>query len=132
MNPHPEQEDAVRMAIANDDFIKQIICLKAEVAELKNKKFVRFNNEECWIYQGDGDDHLESLVCPVVISADKLLDMQAAITSERAKAEKLVSALEKVTAQLRILVPEVGMVNDERMALMASDEALADWRKGSV
>lgn len=32
-----------------------------------------------WFWQGDGEDHLESLVCPVVIRAD---DLAALIKSE--------------------------------------------------
>lgn len=43
-----------------------------EIAELRARKFARFNNEDCWLYQGDGEDHLESLTCPVVISAADL------------------------------------------------------------
>ena len=47
-------------------------ALHRENQELRNTRFVRFNEDECWIYQGDGEDHLESLVCPVVIHADVL------------------------------------------------------------
>lgn len=50
-----------------------------EIYELKQKKYARFANEECWIYQGNNSDHLESLVCPVVISAEKLIEL---ITSQ--------------------------------------------------
>ena len=39
------------------------------------KRFAQFANDECWIYQGDGRDYLESLVCPVVISAQKLIEL---------------------------------------------------------
>lgn len=46
-----------------------------DLDELRAKKFARFKNEECWIYQGDGQDHLESLVCPVVIDAKILLKL---------------------------------------------------------
>ena len=42
---------------------------------IKNHRFANFANEECWIYQGDGSDHLESLTCPVVISASKLIEL---------------------------------------------------------
>ena len=56
---------------------RQIDALSAEVAKLKAQKFARFANEECWIYQGDGTDHLESLVCPVVIAPEKLLELLA-------------------------------------------------------
>ena len=34
---------------------------------------------EYWAWQGDGEDHLESLVCPVLISADDLLALQSTI-----------------------------------------------------
>lgn len=44
-----------------------------EIAELKAKKFTRFNGDECWIYQGDGEDNLHSLVCPVVIDPTELM-----------------------------------------------------------
>lgn len=40
--------------------------------KLQRNRFATFNTQECWIYQGNGPDHLESLVCPVVISADEL------------------------------------------------------------
>jgi hypothetical protein len=46
-----------------------------ELEFLRIQKFARFNNEDCWIYQGFGDDHLESLVCPVVISAPALIEL---------------------------------------------------------
>jgi hypothetical protein len=54
---------------------EQIIKMAMEIEELKAIKFARFANEECWIYQGDGEDHLESLTCPVVISAKKLIEL---------------------------------------------------------
>ncbi len=47
--------------------------LEAAFTELQAKKFVRFNNEECWLYQGDGEDNLHSLVCPVVIDPTELM-----------------------------------------------------------
>ena len=55
-----------------DSLIQDIERLEGEVAELRSKKFTRFNEDECWIFQGDGYDNLHSLVCPVVISADML------------------------------------------------------------
>jgi hypothetical protein len=55
-----------------DDLIAQIKRLEEKNTELEQTTFRRFNNEDCWIYQGDGEDHLESLVCPVVISAKQL------------------------------------------------------------
>lgn len=58
---------------------------QAEILELKAKKFARFNNDECWIYQGDGDDHLESLVCPVVIAPHVLLDMKKRLSAAESR-----------------------------------------------
>jgi hypothetical protein len=49
--------------------------LQEENVRLRSEKFKRFNNEECWIYDETGDNHLESLVCPVVISASTLSEL---------------------------------------------------------
>lgn len=49
--------------------------VEQERDELRVLKFKKFNEEECWLYQGDGNDYLESLVCPVVISPEKLIDI---------------------------------------------------------
>lgn len=58
----------------------QIIRYKdTEIAELRGQKFKRFNDQEYWIYQGDGEDYPESLVCPVVMSAEQLREMLAKI-----------------------------------------------------
>lgn len=62
--------------------------------ELRTRKFARFNNEECWIYQGDGNDHLESLICPVVISAQRLLEADAEIDAQSKAYGLLVMQLE--------------------------------------
>jgi DNA repair exonuclease SbcCD ATPase subunit len=69
-------ENSLQQIAAKDAEIEEINLLKREVKELLSKKFSRFANEECWIYQGDGEDHLESLVCPVVISASRLLEIE--------------------------------------------------------
>jgi hypothetical protein len=49
-----------------------------EIIKLRMQKFAYFNEEECWIYQGDGTDELESLVCPVLISAKDLIELEKA------------------------------------------------------
>ena len=59
----------------HDEFEKQ----EQMIGELSQKQFATFNNDECWIYQGDGDDQLHTLTCPVVISPavlQALLDNQ--------------------------------------------------------
>jgi len=55
------------MAITVDEHFAKI------KEKLERQQFARFNAQECWIYQGDGNDNLESLVCPVVISAPELM-----------------------------------------------------------
>jgi len=39
------------------------------VTELRRKLFVTFNEDECWVWDADNieDNHIDSLVCPVVI-----------------------------------------------------------------
>jgi hypothetical protein len=38
-----------------------------------------------WFWQGDGEDHLESLTCPILIQPDQLRAMQADLLDARAK-----------------------------------------------
>jgi len=54
---------------------EEITQMNFQLAAWKNKKFARFNNEECWLWQGDGEDKLGSLVCPVVISPRALSEL---------------------------------------------------------
>lgn len=58
-------------------YVQEIIEHQATITILQNKKFARFHDDECWIYQGDDEDHLESLVCPVVISVAQLAERDA-------------------------------------------------------
>jgi hypothetical protein len=46
--------------------------LVGTIDNLRLKQFTRFAEDDCWIWQGDGSDSLETLVCPVVISASDL------------------------------------------------------------
>jgi len=62
-----------------------------QIDELKQRQFAQFNNEDCWIWQGDGDDQLHTLVCPVVISAAELqaiLDNQVGAGPEEVTEEE--------------------------------------------
>lgn len=74
---------------------------KEQVNEMRETQFRRFNNEECWIYQGDGEDYPESLICPVVISAEQLRVFLAA-EKRLAEAEREMDELETDLTALSI------------------------------
>jgi hypothetical protein len=59
---------------------ERIATLETEIERLQKQKFRKFREDECWIYQGDGEDNLQSLVCPVVIAPDKLMALNERIT----------------------------------------------------
>lgn len=63
------------LKLTNKSIVSEIEVLQDEVKELKARKFARFNNDDCWIFEGSEEDHLESLVCPVVISAAELIEI---------------------------------------------------------
>lgn len=55
--------------------------LKAQLAEVtadrdrwkeNAQRLQRERIGEVWLWQGDGEDHLESLACPILITADQL------------------------------------------------------------
>lgn len=52
-------------------------------------------NSNTWIWMGDGEDHPESLTCPVIMSADQLREFVAAKESE----QRLRAALEEIAKQ---------------------------------
>lgn len=37
------------------------------IRELSSVKMKRFNEDECWIWDMEGENYLDSLVCPIVI-----------------------------------------------------------------
>lgn len=43
--------------------------------QLRIERFRQFGNEDCWIYGGDDHDNLETLVCPVVMSPQHLIEI---------------------------------------------------------
>lgn len=49
--------------------------LLQENKELRRKTFRWFGEEDYWIWQSDGENYLDSLVCPVVISVEDLKEL---------------------------------------------------------
>jgi len=74
--------------------IEHIKSLELEVEQLKAEKFRRFGNQDCWMYQGDGEDHLETLVCPVVIAPHKLIEIESQNQQLRELAREWCEAFE--------------------------------------
>jgi hypothetical protein len=66
---------AEKVKEATTGHVEDIRFKNKEVEELRRIKMSRFNNEDCWIYQGDGEDHLESLSCPVVVYPSVLIEL---------------------------------------------------------
>lgn len=69
------QKANVHAELVKQDVLKENEYLANEVLRLEAIKFKQFNDEECWIFQDDGDDNLHSLVCPVVVHRDKLIEL---------------------------------------------------------
>jgi len=64
-----------------DELEAALAEVKKKAAELANENLAlhRERQGEVWYYQGDGEDKLESLTCPVLIEAEDL----RAIVQER-------------------------------------------------
>ncbi len=68
-------DELQKLRLTNSEIIKENIRLSSELTLLKIDRFKRFSNEECWIYDEGGDNHLESLTCPVVVKASTLVKL---------------------------------------------------------
>ena len=50
--------------------------LENELRVLRRTKFLSFAEEECWVFQEDGENYLDNLCCPVVISPNRLIEIR--------------------------------------------------------
>lgn len=101
-------------AQCREEFCDEIVGLKLDVAGLVDKKFARFGNEDCWLYQGDGSDDLDSLVCPAVVKpqmlsgildtvseqAERIAELEAELAITDAVQRKRIAELEKRDKQM--------------------------------
>ena len=69
---HVVGEHPNKMQITITELVKDVQRLANENVKLKLQKFTHFAGDECWIYSEGEDNHLESLVCPVVINPSTL------------------------------------------------------------
>ena len=66
---------------------------EARIKELEDKLKLtdydrRITLHETWYWMGDGEDHLESLECPVIINADDLRDLIAQARADQRRLGK--------------------------------------------
>lgn len=52
--------------------------LQEQVDDLRKQRFRNYNDEEYIIFMDDGEDYPESMVCPVVMSADQFRELHSA------------------------------------------------------
>lgn len=58
-------------------------------ADLKTALDAASSGVGWWVWQGDGEDHVESLTCPILIRAEQMREVQAEIDRLRAIVDKL-------------------------------------------
>lgn len=58
-----------------EEFVRWVDNLIEEQKELREQRFRTFGNEEYLIFFDDGEDYPESMVAPVVMSADKFREL---------------------------------------------------------
>ena len=116
-----------RTARAEAKLAEAIVIAKAGIEreqELQTKlRMLHAGVDDVWFWQGDGQDHPESLSCPVVMSADTLRAMLARATmlEERAAAER---ALRQAERDLAIRMTDRGICG-----YLALDDACQDARR---
>ncbi len=94
--------------------------LAGENSILRATRFKEFNNEECWIWQGDGEDHLESLVCPVVIRAS---DLQSIIDKEAKSLKNFIKEFQHLRDHFKLKSTNYVFSSEERARYSAASEA---------
>lgn len=78
-------KDLRKEAVRKEAAYRREEILEQDMREMKRDIFRSFADEECWIFADDGEDYPDSLVCPVVMSADKLREL----LQSRAEVERL-------------------------------------------
>ena len=110
------------------DLSAEILSLKEKIKQLEAQKFAKFNDDECWIYQGH-DDHLESLVCPVVIGAADLNDILAQNASLKEANRKIFTNGDRtLTLDNRFFtVSDDGFISDQNFDFDAGMSVTGDF-----
>jgi hypothetical protein len=80
-------------------------------AQARIRMMIQHQKGEYWCWQGDGEDHLESLTCPVLIQAGTLREMHARIAALEAENHELRESL-AAHGTLRPTMAELGAENE--------------------
>lgn len=97
------QRQLEKETVRKESAFEQTRMLEEKNRELRQRVFAWFNQYECWIFQDDGHDYPESLVCPVVMSAEKLREFMS-IRNERNELTAQVERLrEQITPAVRLM-----------------------------
>lgn len=69
----------------------RIEALEKKLADSKNELLARYREQikETWYWQGDGEDHLESTTCPILIEAEDLRQLIAGLEAKATKYHQL-------------------------------------------
>ncbi|MET4160532.1 hypothetical protein ABIE61_000346 [Marinobacterium sp. MBR-111] len=69
------QADVEKLTRRNGLIIEEAEREDQHNRQLRIERFRQFGNEDCWIYGGDDHDNLETLVCPVVMQPQQLIEI---------------------------------------------------------
>jgi hypothetical protein len=80
-NLEPQLLEALRKIVKLEMTLKALVhdLEKAEQmnTRLRATKFMHFNDEDCWVWNSDDPNYIESLVCPIAIHKEDLLRIAA-------------------------------------------------------
>lgn len=96
-----------KLTVINDCLARENERQENYIQELRKKQFTRFAEDECWIWQGDGTDNLDTLVCPVVISAAELKALIEARDQLKAQYSELHAATTSLLSDYYIALDNV-------------------------
>ncbi len=75
----PKSSERARLALASGAGAKLLAEHEKQITKLRDEITARWRQEkgEVWYWAGDDEDHLESLTCPILISAERLRNLLA-------------------------------------------------------
>lgn len=92
------KDEVAKLTRRNDLIIEEAERESRDNRRLRIDRFKRFNEEDCWIYGGDGHDNLETLICPVVLQPQQLLE----ILQERDELKECLNDVRRLTKELDV------------------------------